>query len=58
MQNMQIEKLEPITRHDPTLLGRIYPVVEAMAAITLVDALMMSRGYDNVCRIENKWREI
>ena len=58
MQNMQIEKLEPITRRDPTLLGRIYPVVEAMAAITLVDALMMSRGYDNVCRIENKWREI
>ena len=58
MQDMQIEKLEPITRRDPTLLGRIYPVVEAMAAITLVDALMMALGYDNVCKIRNKWREI
>jgi chorismate synthase len=58
MSKMQIEKLEPITRRDPTLLGRIYSVVEAMAAITLVDALMMARGYDNVCRTENKWREI
>ncbi len=58
MPKMQIEKLEPITRRDPTLLGRIYSVVEAMTAITLVDALMMARGYDNVCRIENTWREI
>ncbi len=58
MQNLQIEKLEPITRRDPTLLGRIYSVVEAMAAIALVDALMMARGYDNVCRIKNQWREI
>jgi len=45
---MQIEKLEPITRHDHTLLGRIYPVVESMAVITLVNALMMARGYNNV----------
>ncbi len=58
MPKKEIEKLEPITRRDPTLLGRIYAVVEAMAAITLVDALMMARGYDNVCRIENKWREM
>ncbi len=58
MPKMEIEKLEPITRRDPTLLGRIYSVVEAMAAITLVDALMMARGYDNVAGIENIWREI
>lgn len=58
MQKMKVEELTPITRRDVTLLGRIYAVAEAMAAITIVDALMMARGYDNVCRIENRWREI
>jgi len=58
MPKMEIEELSPITRRDPTLLGRHYAVIEAMAAITIVDALMMARGYDHVCRIENKWREI
>ncbi len=58
MPKMEIEELSPITRRDPTLLGRHYSVIESMAAITIVDALMMARGYDNVCRIENKWREI
>ncbi|MFC1591606.1 chorismate synthase [Thermodesulfobacteriota bacterium] len=58
MPKMEIEELNPITRRDPTLLGRIYSVAEAMAAITMVDALMMARGYDSVCRTENKWREI
>lgn len=58
MQKMEIAELSPITRRDPTLVGRHYAVIEAMAAITIVDALMMARGYDNVCRIENKWREL
>jgi chorismate synthase len=58
MKTDKIEKLEPITRRDPTLLGRIYSVAEAMAAIAVVDALMMARGYDSVCKIENKWRQI
>ena len=58
MQKMEIEELNPITRRDPTLLGRHYAVIEAMAAITIVDALMMARGYDRVCNIENRWREI
>jgi chorismate synthase len=58
MQKMEIEELSPITRRDPTLLGRIYAVAEAMAAVTIVDALMAARGYDNVGRIENRWREI
>jgi chorismate synthase len=39
-------------------VGRHYAVIEAMAAITIVDALMMARGYDNVCRVENRWREL
>ncbi len=58
MPKMQVEELSPITRRDPTLLGRIYAVAEAMAAVTMVDALMMARGYDNTCRIDNRWREI
>jgi chorismate synthase len=58
MQKNEVEVLSPITRRDPTLLGRHYPVIEAMAAITMVDALMMARGYDHVCRIDNPWREL
>ena len=57
MAKGKVEKLEPITRRDPTLLGRIYSVVEAMAAVTLVDALMMARGYDSVCPPNNPWRD-
>jgi chorismate synthase len=58
MPKNEIEVLTPITRRDPTLLGRIYSVAEAMAACVIVDSLMMARGYDNVCRVENPWREI
>ena len=58
MPKMEIEELSPITRRDPTLVGRHYAVIEAMAAITIVDALMMARGYDHVCRSENRWREL
>jgi chorismate synthase len=58
MQTMNVEELNPITRRDPTLLGRLYAVAEAMAAATMVDALMMARGYDSVCKPENRWREI
>ena len=56
MKTMKEEILSPITRRDPTLLGRIYAVAEAMAACAILDALYMYRGYDNVCRIGNPWR--
>ena len=56
MKTMKEEILRPITRRDPTLLGRIYAVAEAMAACAILDALYMYRGYDNVCRIDNPWR--
>jgi chorismate synthase len=61
MPKMKEEILTPITRRDPTLLGRIYAVAEAMAAISVVDALMMARGYDGVCKVskeDNPWRQI
>ena len=56
MKEMKEEILSPITRRDPTLLGRIYEVAEAMAACAILDALVMYRDYDNVCRIDNPWR--
>lgn len=61
MPKMKEEILTPITRRDPTLLGRIYAVAEAMAAVAVVDALMMAKGYDGVCKVpkeDNPWRQI
>jgi len=43
-------------RRDPTLLSRIIPVAESMVAMTLVDHLMMWRGYDALQKFEHKWK--
>jgi len=56
MQKMKETTLGAITRRDPTLLSRIIPVAEAMMAITLVDHLMMWRGYDSLQKFEHKWK--
>jgi chorismate synthase len=32
-------------RHDPCIAPRIVPVVEAMASVTLLDCLLIQRGY-------------
>lgn len=56
--NMEKEEdvvLEPITRRDPTLLPRIYPVCEAMVRIAIVDALLMAKGYRAISNISEKW---
>ena len=58
MKTMKEEKLSPITRRDATLLGRIYAVIEAMAAITTVDALFMDRGWEGMARIDKKWIDL
>ena len=58
MYKMEEKQLEAITRRDPSICPRIYPVAEAMVNMAVVDALMVARGYDNVCRIENPWRQI
>jgi chorismate synthase len=47
--------LSPITRRDPTICGRAVPVVEAMAAICIVDHLMMARGYEGLQRVEKEY---
>ena len=56
MGKMKETPLGAITRRDPTLLSRIIPVAESMAAITIVDHLMMWRGYDAMQKFENPWK--
>lgn len=42
--------LKAVTRRDPTLVARIWPVAEAFAAIILLDHLMMHLGYQSMWR--------
>ncbi len=56
MEKMKETPLGAITRRDPTLLSRIIPVAESMVAMTLVDHLMMWRGYDSLQKFEHKWK--
>jgi chorismate synthase len=47
-------QLAAITRRDPTIVGRIWPVAESYTAIVLLDHMMMHLGYqavkDRVCQ--------
>ncbi len=58
MRTMKEEKLSPITRRDATLLGRIYAVIEAMAAISTVDALFIDRGWEGMTKLNKKWIDL
>jgi len=42
--------LKAVTRRDPTLVARIWPVAEAMTAMILLDHLMMHVGYQAMWR--------
>ncbi|MBN1796203.1 MAG: chorismate synthase [Sedimentisphaerales bacterium] len=42
---LENKKLEAITRRDPTIVGRIWPVVENFTAMVILDNLMMHFGY-------------
>lgn len=55
LATMQNTKLGAITRRDPTITARLVAVAEAMVRMTLVDHLMMWRGYDAVQQIEHPW---
>jgi chorismate synthase len=50
--------LEPITRRDPSLLPRIYPVIEAMTNCVLLDAIYMAEAQWKVSGIDEKWLKI
>jgi chorismate synthase len=55
MVEMKDVKLAAITRRDPTITARLVAVAEAMVRITILDHLMMWRGYDAVQNIEHPW---
>ena len=62
-QTVDVEKgadvtLSPITRRDPSLLPRIYPVCEAMVRLAILDAIFMSRGYAALAGLDPKWDKI
>jgi chorismate synthase len=42
--------LKAVTRRDPTLVARIWPVAEAFTAVILLDHLMMHVGYQGMWR--------
>lgn len=42
--------LKAVTRRDPTLVARIWPVAEAFTAVTLLDHYMMHLGYQALWR--------
>ena len=58
MKKMKEEELDPVTRRDPTLLARIYVVAEAMAACAVLDSLYMSRAYDGIVKLDDKWTSL
>ena len=43
-------ELKAVTRRDPTLVARIWPVAEAFTAIILLDHYMMHLGYQSMWR--------
>ncbi len=43
-------ELKAVTRRDPTLVARIWPVAEAFTALILLDHLMMHTGYQAMWR--------
>jgi len=58
MKTMKEEKLNPITRRDPTLVGRLYIVAETMMAIAILDSLYMARGYDALAKLDKNWMNL
>ncbi len=43
--SMENAKLSAVTRRDPTIVARVWPVAEAFMAMILLDQLMMHRAY-------------
>ena len=58
MKKMEDVILEPITRRDPSICPRIYPVCEAMIRMALVDAIYMHEGYQSIAKLDSKWRRV
>ena len=58
MAKMKEEPLSPITRRDPSLVGRLWAVAEAMMAIAILDALYMAKAYDGIAKLDKKWMKL
>ncbi len=58
MQKGKNVTLEPITRRDPSICPRIYPVCEAMVRCAILDAIYMAKGYETVAKISPKWKRL
>ncbi len=58
MATLKPAVLSAITRRDAQICGRAVPVAEAMMAITILDHLMLWKGYDAVSKVQHKlpWR--
>jgi chorismate synthase len=58
MATLQAAQFAATTRRDAQICGRAVPVAEAMIAVTLLDHLMLWKGYDAVSKVEHKlpWR--
>lgn len=58
MATLQPAQFAATTRRDAQICGRAVPVAEAMIAVTLLDHLMLWKGYDAVSGVEHKlpWR--
>ena len=42
--------LKAVTRRDPTIVSRVWPVAEAFTSIILLDQLMMHIAYQGICK--------
>lgn len=58
MKKLENVTLEPITRRDPSICPRIYPVCEAMIRMALIDAIYMYEGYQAIAKLDPKWRKV
>ena len=48
--SLQDAQLEAVTRRDPTIVSRVWPVAEAFMAMILLDQMMMHLSYQELCR--------
>jgi len=48
---LENKELAAITRRDPTIVARIWPVAENYTALVILDHLLMHYGYQTLCRI-------
>ena len=45
---LETTQLAAITRRDPTIVGRIWPVAENYTALVILDHLLAHRGYQSI----------